>query len=121
MLSQLLGACDLLAVPQPAPTGMQVWLKPVAEMSFLYGNNVLKSGLGRMTEHTPAHTGVVVYSMSDVPLGFGVAAKSTADCRRADPSTVVVFHQSDVGESFCAKQTVSEQLWLKTLLQHDTC
>lgn len=77
--------------------GMQVWLKPVAEMSFLYGNNVLKSGLGRMTEHTPAHTGVVVYSMSDVPLGFGVAAKSTADCRRADPSTVVVFHQSDVG------------------------
>ena len=78
--------------------GMQVWLKPVAEMSFLYGNNVLKSGLGRMTEHTPAHTGVVVHSMSDVPLGFGVAAKSTADCRRADPSTVVVFHQSDVGE-----------------------
>ena len=78
---------------------MQVWLKPVAEMSFLYGNNVLKSGLGRMTEHTPAHTGVVVYSMSDVPLGFGLAAKSTADCRRADPSTVVVFHQSDVGET----------------------
>ena len=35
--------------------------------------------------------------MSDVPLGFGVSAKSTADCRKADPSTVVVFHQSDVG------------------------
>ena len=35
----------------------QVWLKPAAEMSYLYGNNVLKSGLGRMTEHTPAHTG----------------------------------------------------------------
>ena len=86
----------------------QVWLKPVAEMSFLYGNNVLKSGLGRMTEHTPAHTGVVVYSMSDVPLGFGVAAKSTADCRRADPSTVVVFHQSDVGE-----QAFPRCAWLK--------
>ena len=101
---------------------LQVWLKPVAEMSYLYGNNVLKSGLGRMTEHTPAHTGaaaikgarqkdlhncntepvspagVVVLSMSDVPLGFGVSAKSTTDCRKADPSTVVVFHQSDVGE-----------------------
>lgn len=37
---------------------LQVWLKPVAEMSYLYGNNVLKSGLGRMTEHTPAHTGL---------------------------------------------------------------
>ena len=39
-----------------------------------------------------------MYSMSDVPLGFGVSAKSTADCRKADPSTVVVFHQSDVGK-----------------------
>ena len=39
---------------------LQVWLKPVAEMSYLYGNNVLKSGLGRMTEHTPAHTGALL-------------------------------------------------------------
>ena len=67
-------------------------------MQFLYGNHVLKSGLGRITENTPAYTGVVVYSMSDVPLGFGVSAKSTADCRKMDPSGIVVFHQSDVGE-----------------------
>jgi ribosome biogenesis protein Nip4 len=46
-------------------------------MQFLYGNHVLKSGLGRITEATAAYTGVVVYSMADVPLGFGVAAKST--------------------------------------------
>ena len=52
----------------------------------------------RITENTPAYTGVVVYSMSDVPLGFGVSAKSTADCRKMDPSGIVVFHQSDVGE-----------------------
>ena len=31
---------------------MQVWVKPGAEMSFLYGNHVLKSGLGRITENT---------------------------------------------------------------------
>ena len=31
--------------------------------------------------------------MSDVPLGFGVTAKSTADCRSADPNAIVVFHQ----------------------------
>lgn len=77
---------------------VQVWVKPMAEMQFLYGNHVLKSGLGRITESTPAYTGVVVYSMSDVPLGFGVTAKSTSECRKMDPSGIVVFHQSDVGE-----------------------
>ena len=49
-------------------------------------------------EHFPSFAGVVVYSMSDVPLGFGVTAKATSDCRKMDPSGVVVFHQSDVGE-----------------------
>lgn len=33
----------------------KVWVKPSAEMSFLYGNHVLKSGLGRITENTPAY------------------------------------------------------------------
>ena len=41
---------------------------------------------------------MVVYSMSDVPLGFGVTAKSTGECRTADPNAIVVFHQADVGE-----------------------
>lgn len=50
-----------------APT-MQVWVKPNGEMPFLYGNHVLKAHLGRITEDTPEHQGVVVYSMSDVPL-----------------------------------------------------
>jgi hypothetical protein len=77
---------------------VQIWVKPSSEMQFLYGNNVLKSGLGRITENTPAYTGVVVYSMSDVPLGFGVTGKSTDECRTADPSSIVVFHQADVGE-----------------------
>uniref|UniRef100_A0A8C2TUU4 Nucleolar pre-rRNA processing protein NIP7 n=1 Tax=Coturnix japonica TaxID=93934 RepID=A0A8C2TUU4_COTJA len=30
--------------------------------------------------------------------GFGVAAKSTQDCRKVDPMAIVVFHQADVGE-----------------------
>ncbi|CAL8460644.1 g174 [Coccomyxa elongata] len=88
------GALDVLA--QHAK--YKVWVKPSAEMQFLYGNHVLKSGLGRITESTPAYTGVVVYSMTDVPLGFGVTAKSTSECRKMDPSGIVVFHQSDVGE-----------------------
>ena len=67
-------------------------------MQFLYGNHVLKSGLGRITESTPTNTGVVVYSMADIPLGFGVSARSTQDCRKLEPSGVVVLHQADVGE-----------------------
>ena len=75
-----------------------MWVKPTSEMSFLYGNHLLKSGLGRITENTPANQGVVVFSMSDVPLGFGVAAKSTQDCRKLAASSIVAFHQADVGE-----------------------
>jgi len=76
----------------------KVWLKPGAEQQFLYGHNVAKNGLGRITEATDRYQGVVVYSMADLPLGFGVAARSTADCRHADPTAVVCFHQADVGE-----------------------
>ena len=46
----------------------EVWVKPNGEMPFLYGNHVLKAHLGRITEDTPEHQGVVVYSMNDVPL-----------------------------------------------------
>lgn len=101
-------------------------MKPGSEQSFLYGNHVLKSSLGRITENTAQYQGVVVYSMADVPLvsgqrsscasrggewgktlpltspsppqGFGVAAKSTQECRKVDPMAIVVFHQADVGE-----------------------
>eukprot|EP00904_Undaria_pinnatifida_P010866 jgi/Undpi1/690/HiC_scaffold_10.g04154.m1 len=57
-----------------------------------------KSGLGRITENTPKYGGAVVYSMSDVPLGFGVAAQPTEYCKDLDPTAVVVLHQADVGE-----------------------
>jgi len=48
--------------------GLQVWIKPNGEMPFLYGNHVLKAHLGRITEDTPEHQGVVVYSTNDTPL-----------------------------------------------------
>ncbi|XP_038061544.1 60S ribosome subunit biogenesis protein NIP7 homolog [Patiria miniata] len=76
----------------------KVWVKPGSEQSFLYGNHILKSGLGRITENAGRYQGVVIYSMSDIPLGFGVAAKSTQECRHADPMTIVVFHQVDIGQ-----------------------
>ena len=72
----------------------QVWIKPNGEMPFLYGNHVLKAHLGRITEDTPEHQGVVVFNMSDTPLGFGVTARSTEGTRKVDPSGIVVFHQA---------------------------
>eukprot|EP00039_Didymoeca_costata_P020367 m.341006 g.341006 ORF g.341006 m.341006 type:complete len:181 (-) comp19721_c0_seq1:21-563(-) len=76
----------------------KVWVKPNMEQSFLYGNHVLKAGLGRMTENTPRYQGVVVYNMNDIPLGFGATAFSTEECRAVDPTRIVVFHQADLGE-----------------------
>lgn len=84
----------------------KVWVKPSAEMSFLYGNHVLKGGLGRITEATPAHQGVVVFSMSDVALGFGTTAYSTQECRKLGPDAIVVYHQGDVGEYLRAEDTM---------------
>lgn len=49
-------------------TVIQVWVKPSGELPFLYGNHVLKAHLGRITEDTPEHQGVVVFNMADVPL-----------------------------------------------------
>jgi hypothetical protein len=37
-------------------------------MPFLYGNHIVKAHLGRITEDTPEHQGVVVFSMNDTPL-----------------------------------------------------
>lgn len=77
----------------------KVWVKPNGEMPYLYGGNVVKAHVGRWSEDCPEHSGVVVLSMAeDIPLGFGVTARSTADARKADPTAVVVFRQGDVGE-----------------------
>ena len=64
----------------------------------MYGNHVLKAGLGRITENTPAYQGVVVFNMNDVPLGFATTARSTAECRKLDATGIVGFHQADIGE-----------------------
>ncbi|KAB0398537.1 hypothetical protein E2I00_005255 [Balaenoptera physalus] len=76
----------------------KVWIKPGVEQPFLYANHVLKSGLGRIIENTSQYQGVMVYSMTDIPLGFGVAAKSTQDLRKVDPMAIGVFHQASTGE-----------------------
>ncbi|XP_076727260.1 60S ribosome subunit biogenesis protein NIP7 homolog isoform X2 [Callospermophilus lateralis] len=39
--------------------------------------------------------------------GFGVAAKSTKDCRKVDPMAIVVFHQADIGEYVRHEETLT--------------
>ncbi|CAK9783997.1 putative cytosolic large ribosomal subunit protein [Cutaneotrichosporon oleaginosum] len=84
----------------------KVWIKPAGELPFLYGNHVVKAHLGRITEDTPEHQGVVVFSMADIPLGFGATARSTVATKDLDPSGIVVFHQADVGEYLRDEETM---------------
>ncbi|PJF17833.1 60S ribosome subunit biogenesis protein NIP7 [Paramicrosporidium saccamoebae] len=65
----------------------KIWIKPTAEMSYLYGNHILKAHVAKMTEDVPEHQG-----------GFAVTAKSAAMCVKLDPTAIVGFHQTDIGE-----------------------
>lgn len=75
-------------------------------MPFLYGNNILKSYVGRVTEDVPQNQGVVVYTMSDIPVGFGVTARSTVDYQKISSTTVYVYRQSDIGEYLRNEDTI---------------
>lgn len=46
----------------------RVWVKANGEMPYLYGNHVLKAHVGKISEDTPEHQGVVIYAMNDAPL-----------------------------------------------------
>jgi len=85
----------------------KVWVKPNMEMSFLYGNNVVKSGLAKITEDIPQYAGVVVYNLADVPLGFGLAAQPTEFTKDMDPTGNVVLHQGDIGEYLRVEEEMS--------------
>lgn len=84
----------------------KVWIKPNGEMPFLYGNHVLKAHVGRMSEDIPEHAGLIVFSMHDVPLGFGVSAKSTTEAKNLQPTAIVAFRQGDIGEYLREEDTL---------------
>lgn len=56
--------------------------------------------------------------MSDIPIGFGVAARSTADCRHADPLATIAFHQADVGEYIRSEDTLVWNKLIFNILDH---
>lgn len=87
----------------------KVWIKPKAEMSFVYGNHVLKAQVLKVTENVPQYYGVIVYNQNDIPLGFGSMARCTSDSRNIDPTAVMVFNQADVGEYLRAESNMFAQ------------
>ena len=87
----------------------KVWIKPKAEMSYVYGNHILKAQVSRVTENAPQYQGVIIYNLNDIPLGFGTMARSTSEARKLDPTGVMVFNQADVGEYLRAEQKLFAQ------------
>lgn len=60
-----------------------------------------------MTDGINSRQGVVVYNMADMPLGFGVTSKGTMECRKADPTTLIILHQGDLGEYIRHEDTLT--------------
>ncbi|KAL4998944.1 hypothetical protein BDV10DRAFT_184839 [Aspergillus recurvatus] len=76
----------------------KIWIKPNGVMPFLYGSNVAKAHVAKLPDEMAEHSGVIVCTQDDVPLGFGITARSTAEARRLEPTGVVCFRQADCGE-----------------------
>ncbi|KAG4305788.1 hypothetical protein PORY_000698 [Pneumocystis oryctolagi] len=76
----------------------KIWIQQKGEMSYLYGNNVIRAHVGKISEGIPEHHGVVVCSMNDTPLGFAVTARASVDLKKLQPTDIIAFHQADIGE-----------------------
>ncbi|KAF0989110.1 hypothetical protein HZS_6680, partial [Henneguya salminicola] len=88
----------ITALDYIAPYAMhKIWLKSNAEQQFLYGHHTVKSGVARISDSVNQYDGVILFNMSDVPLGFGVASKSSTVIAQAEPGDIVCLHQADLG------------------------
>ncbi|VEV58389.1 60S ribosome subunit biogenesis protein NIP7, putative [Plasmodium vinckei vinckei] len=76
----------------------KIWLKESGEKNFLFGNNVLKSHLLKISDNIRKGDGVIVLSMDDNPIGFGISIRNTQDIKLLNITDIVLIHQSDVGE-----------------------
>ena len=58
----------------------------------------MKAHIARISENALKYEGVIVYNMDNVPLGFGVLAKSADEMKNSDPTAIYVYNQADIGE-----------------------
>lgn len=78
----------------------KVWVKPGSEMSYLYGNHLVKGQINKMTEGVGKHEGVVVLGgkSGDIVMGMAVTAKNAAEIGALNGTVIAAFHQTDIGE-----------------------
>ena len=62
-----------------------------AEFDLALNNHVWKQHSG--------HEGIRIAADRDSIAGFGVVQYSTQECRNLDPTSIVVFHQADIGDA----------------------
>merc|ERR1712050_536611 len=86
-----------LGIIEKKSTNM-VWIKPKMELNFLQGNHIKKSQIIRISERIPTFKGVLILSISNIPLGYGIITKTTEEARKSDPSSIIVLHMADIGE-----------------------
>ena len=53
---------------------------------------MIKAHIGRMTDNIPKYSGVVYYSMNDLPLGFGVASRGSMEGKELEPTAIIGFN-----------------------------
>ncbi|SPJ13028.1 large ribosomal subunit assembling protein, putative [Plasmodium sp. DRC-Itaito] len=76
----------------------KIWLKESGEKNFLFGNNVLKSHLLKISDNIKKGDGIMVLSMNDNPIGFGISIRNTQDIKILNVTDTILIHQSDIGE-----------------------
>ena len=45
-----------------------------------------------MTDNIPKYAGVVYFSMNDLPVGFGVASRSSLETKDLEPTAIIGFN-----------------------------
>ncbi|KAH0577530.1 Ribosome subunit biogenesis protein NIP7 [Spironucleus salmonicida] len=76
----------------------RVHLTKNATMGFLYGNDVNRAQIGKITDQIPDQAGVLVCDTDGFGIGFGVSTKSGIDAMRSEYGVKIVIRQGDVGE-----------------------
>lgn len=61
-------------------------------MQFLYGNDILRSQIAKMSDGIPDNAGVVVYNEEGAAVGFGVTTKAGVDVMRSTLGAKVIIH-----------------------------
>lgn len=76
----------------------KVWVKTTSENNFLYGNDILKAHIQKMSDNIPINSNVFVFNMNDNPIGFGVMSRGSNSLGSVSGESVAVIRQSDCGE-----------------------